>query len=97
MPLSVGTDPNLALTTRRGTGYYKVPSLRGLWYRSLLEHNGSVGSLEEWFDPSRLRDDFVSTGFKGFGVEKRAVKGHEVGLDLSVEDRKALIAFLRTL
>ncbi len=97
MPLSVGTDPNLALTTRRGTGYYKVPSLRGLWYRNLLEHNGSVGSLEEWFDKSRLRDDFVSTGFKGSGVEKRAVKGHEVGLDLSVEDRKALIAFLRTL
>ena len=97
MPLSVGTDPNLALTTRRGTGYYKVPTLRGLWYRNLLEHNGSVGSLEEWFDPSRLRDDFVSTGFKGSGVEKRAVKGHEVGLDLSVEDRKALIAFLRTL
>ena len=95
--MSVGTDPNLALTTRRGTGYYKVPTLRGLWYRNLLEHNGSVGSLEEWFDPSRLRDDFVSTGFQGFGVEKRAVKGHEVGLALSVEDRKALIAFLRTL
>src|SRR5690348_9358852 len=28
MPVSVGTDPNLTLKTRRGTGYYKVPSLR---------------------------------------------------------------------
>ena len=26
MPLSVGTDPGLALKTRKGTGYYKVPS-----------------------------------------------------------------------
>jgi hypothetical protein len=94
---SVGTDPTLALTTRRGTGYYKVPSLRGLWYRDRLEHSGSVGSLEEWFDPNRLRDDFVSTGFRPSGVEKRAVKGHEFGLALSAQDRRALIAFLRTL
>jgi hypothetical protein len=27
--ISVGTDPNLALKTRRGTGYYKIPSLKG--------------------------------------------------------------------
>lgn len=27
---SVGTDPGLALTTRKGTGFYKIPSLRGL-------------------------------------------------------------------
>src|SRR5262249_36959383 len=31
MNLSVGTDPGLALHTGRGTGYYKVPSLKGLW------------------------------------------------------------------
>lgn len=29
--------------------------------------------------------------------DARAVKGHEFGLDLSAEDRKALIAFLNTL
>jgi hypothetical protein len=39
---SVGTDPRLALETRRGTGYYKVPSLKGVWYRGPFEHNGSV-------------------------------------------------------
>ncbi|MGH9660514.1 MAG: hypothetical protein ACRD96_18330, partial [Bryobacteraceae bacterium] len=33
LPVSVGTDPELALKTRRGTGYYKVPSLKGVWYR----------------------------------------------------------------
>ena len=30
---SVGTDPGLALLTRKGTGYDKVPSLKGVWYR----------------------------------------------------------------
>jgi hypothetical protein len=95
--VSVGTDPNLALRTRRGTGYYKVPSLKGVWYRGPFEHNGSVMTLEDWFDPRRLRDDYVPTGFKGYAIETRAVKGHEFGLKLSAEDKRALIAFLKTL
>ena len=93
----MGTDPTLALKTRRGTGYYKVPSLKGLWYRGPIEHNGSVASLEDWFDPRRLTDSYTPTGFKPDGVKTRAVKGHEFGLKLPVEERKALIAFLRTL
>ena len=97
MPMSVGTDPMLALGTRRGTGYYKVPSLKGVWYRGPFEHNGSVATLEDWFDPRRLREDYVPTGFKGYGVTTRAVKGHRFGLDLSADDRRALIAFLKTL
>jgi hypothetical protein len=94
---SVGTDPTLTLTTRRGTGYYKVPSLKGLWYRGPFEHNGSIATLEDWFDSRRLRDDYVPTGWKGHGVRTRAVKGHEFGLDLSSEEKRALIAFLKTL
>jgi hypothetical protein len=97
LPRSIGTDPTLALKTRRGTGYYKVPSLKGVWYRGPFEHNGSVLTLEDWFDPARLREDYVPTGFKGYGVKTRAVKGHEFGLKLSPEDKKALIAFLKTL
>ncbi len=97
MRTTVGTDPTLTLYTRRGTGYYKVPSLRGVWYRGPFEHNGSVATLEDWFDPKRLRDDYVPTGFRGYGVKSRAVKGHTFGLSLSDEDRKALLAFLRTL
>jgi len=54
--VSVGTDPDLSLKTRRGTGYYKAPSLKGVWYRGPFEHNGSVLTLEDWFDPRRLRD-----------------------------------------
>jgi hypothetical protein len=95
--MSVGTDPGLALRTRRGTGYYKVPSLKGVWYRGPFEHSGSVATLEDWFDPRRLRDDYVPTGFKGYGVTTRAVKGHQFGLNLSPDDRRALIAFLKTL
>jgi len=97
LPISVGTDPGLALQTRRGTGYYKVPSLRGVWYRGMFGHSGWCATLEDWFDPRRLRNDYVPTGFKPEGKETFAVKGHPFGLDLSTGDRKALIAFLKTL
>jgi hypothetical protein len=51
--------------------WYKVPSLKGVWYRGPFEHNGSV--------------------------KTRAVKGHALGLDLSADDKKALMPFLKTL
>lgn len=97
LPISVGTDPNLTMKTRRGTGYYKVPSLKGVWYRGPFEHNGSVATLEDWFDPRRLAKEYEPTGFKGYGVTRRAINGHEFGLSLSERERRALIAFLRTL
>ena len=97
LPISVGTDPNLTLKTRRGTGYYKVPSLRGVWYRGMFGHNGWCATLEDWFDPRRTRDDYVPTGFKPYGVKTYAVQGHPFGLTLSEDDREALIAFLKTL
>jgi mono/diheme cytochrome c family protein len=97
MPVSVGTDPNLALKTRKGTGFYKVPSLKGVWYRGMFNHDGSVTTLEEWLDPARLRDDFVPSGFRGHNVTSRAVPGHEFGLRLTAADKAVLIAFLKTL
>jgi len=97
MPVSVGTDPGLALSTRKGTGYYKIPSLKGVWYRGHYLHDGSVGSLEEMFDPDRLRDSHVPEGYRPPGVERRAIKGHEFGLGLNAAERRQLIAFLRTL
>ena len=98
MARSVGTDPTFALQTRKGTGFYKVPTLLGLWYRGPFEHNGSCATLEDWFDPRRLHEDHVPTGWKGpTGTRTRAVKGHPFGLDLSPEHRRALIAYLRTL
>jgi hypothetical protein len=53
--------------------------------------------LEDWFDPARLREDYIPTGFKGVGLKTRAVSGHEFGLTLVPEEKKALIAFLKTL
>ncbi len=97
LPLSVGTDPGLALKTRKGTGYYKVPSLKGVWYRGHYLHDGSLASLEEMFNPERLKDTFTPDGWSLPGVKTRAVKGHEFGLKLSAEERAALVAFLKTL
>ncbi|MFM8419205.1 MAG: hypothetical protein ACKOEQ_03660 [Verrucomicrobiota bacterium] len=97
-PRRIGSDPTLTVATRRGTGFYKVPSLQGVWYRGPFEHNGSCATLEDWFDPRRVRDDYVPTGWKGPpGTKARAVKGHEFGLDVPPEDRRALIAFLKVL
>jgi hypothetical protein len=97
MRVSVGTDPGLALKTRKGTGFYKVPSLRGLWYRPLLLHDGSVASLEEMFDAARLSPDHEPGGWKGPGVTKRAIPGHPFGFGLKPEEKEALLAFLRSL
>jgi hypothetical protein len=97
METRVGTDPRYALETRKGTGYYKVPSLKGVWYRGPFEHNGSVATLEDWFDSARLRDDYIPTAFKGYDGSARSVKGHRFGLDLSPQEKNALVTFLKTL
>jgi hypothetical protein len=92
--VSVGTDPTLAMATRRGTGFYKVPSLRGVWFRNGFGHGGQAETLEEWLDPARLKDDYVP---KGFHVGPGPIQGHEFGLKLSSDDKRDLIAFLKTL
>ena len=93
----IDTDPGLALKTRKGTGLYKIPSLRSLWYRGSNGHAGSVSSLEDWFDPKRLGDNYVPSGWKLPGITKRALPGHEFGLDLSPDEKNSRIAFLKTL
>jgi hypothetical protein len=95
--MTIGTDPGLTLKTRRGTGFYKVPSLKGLWYREMLGHSGYIRTLEDWFNPQRLRPDYVPSGFHRPDEQGFAVGGHPYGLSLSESDRAALIAFLRTL
>jgi len=68
MPVSIGTNPNLALKTRKGTGLYKVPSLRGVWYRSALSHYGSVdnaGGMVRSGAPSRRLRAFGVQGLQG--------------------------------
>jgi hypothetical protein len=95
--VSLGTDPGLALKTRKGTGFYKIPSLRGVWYRPRLLHDASLTSLEEMFDPARTSPEYEPKGWNPPDVTKRAVPGHTFGLSLNSEDRTALLAFLRSL
>jgi hypothetical protein len=97
LPMSVGTDSGLALATRKGTGYYKVPSLKGLWYRGHYLHDGAVATLEEMFDPDRVKETHRPGGWRLPNTLTRAIKGHEFGLHLEPSEREQLIAFLRTL
>lgn len=94
LDISVGTDPYLALKTRRGTGFYKVPSLQGVWFHSALGHGCQAETLEEWFDPARLKADYVP---RGFHIGPGPIQGHAFGLDLPEADKQDLIAFLKTL
>ena len=43
--MSVDTDSNLALNTRRGTGYYKIPSLKG---SGTVDHSNTMGRWQRW-------------------------------------------------
>lgn len=95
--ISVETDPDLALKARRGTGYYKIPSLRGVWYRGNFFHNGELATLDDVFDPMRLKDDYVPTGYKFSTVTTKSVPGHDFGMDLSSDDKESLISFLKSL
>jgi hypothetical protein len=95
--VSVGTDSASALYARRATGYYKVPSLRGAWFRGAFFHNGNLTTLEEVLDPRRLQADYEPSGYKPPYAKTMAVKGHPFGLGLNEQDKQALIAFLKTL
>ena len=96
LDLSVGTDPGLALATRKGTGFYRVPSLRMVWMNACFLHDGSIGSLEEMFGPDRLKGTFHSSNWNAI-IPDHAVSGHPFGLNLNSDERAALIKFLRTL
>jgi hypothetical protein len=63
----------------------------------MFGHSGWCATLDDWFDPRRVRDDYVPTGFKPYDRQTYAVKGHRFGLGLSDEDRRALVSFLKTL
>jgi hypothetical protein len=95
--IRIGVDPRYTLDTHKGTGYYKVPSLKGVWYRGPFGHNGAAATLEDWFDPIRLSPEYLPTGFKGYDGKTRSIPGHPFGLQLSPAERKDLIAFLKTL
>ncbi|HVV17591.1 MAG TPA: c-type cytochrome [Polyangia bacterium] len=89
---SVGTDPTLGRSADRGTGTYRVPSLRGVGSRGPLLHDGTIPSVAALFDPARLTAPFAGR-LHGAGP----VSGHVYGLSLSDADRRAVIAYLEHL
>lgn len=95
--ISVGTDPRLSLYTRRGSGYYKVPSLIGAWNRTAFLHDGHLARLEDLFDTARFSANYVPTYYMPLGVERMAVPGHPFGMELDAEGKKALVAFIKSL
>jgi hypothetical protein len=70
---------------------------RASWDRGPFGHDGAVATLEEGFNQRRLRDDYPRIGFRHYGREQHAVKGHEYGLTLSPQEKTAFVAFLKTL
>jgi hypothetical protein len=50
----IGTDPALGQSRSRGTGAYRVPSLRGVSSRGALRHDGSLADLAALLEPGRL-------------------------------------------
>jgi mono/diheme cytochrome c family protein len=88
----VGTDPTLGVSSDRGTGTYRVPSLHGVGTRGPLLHDGTVPSLAAMLDPARLTPAYPEK-LHGAGP----VPGHPFGLDLDATDRAALVGFLARL
>ncbi len=95
--ISVGTDAVLALYTRKGTGYYKVPSLVGAWNRTAFLHGGNLANLEDLFDSKRLEPDYTPTGYMPPWLTHMAVPGHPFGMELNEKDKRALVAFIKSL
>ena len=89
---AVGTDPTAGRSSERGTGMYRVPSLRGLDARGPLLHDGSLPNLDALFDPER-----TSPSYRGGLLGAGAVFGHAFGLDLDPRSRAALLAYVRAL
>jgi mono/diheme cytochrome c family protein len=93
VPLAViGTDETLGLSSDRGTGTYRVPSLRGVGSRGPLLHDGTLPSLSVMFDPARQTGAFAER-LHGSG----SVMGHPFGLELEGAERTALLAYLSAL
>jgi hypothetical protein len=86
------TDSALALSTARGTGFYRPPALLRVQFAAPYLHHGAVPSLDDLLGPERLQPDYNRSP-----LGKGAVPGHTYGTDLPKQDRDALVAYLRTL
>lgn len=77
----VGTDASVGASRDRGTGGYRVPSLRHVGDRRLLFATGAVANIDALLEPTPARRS----------------AGHTFGLDLAEPDRAALVRYLHRL
>lgn len=88
----VGTHSELGTGRARGTGHYRPAPLIDVRDAAPYLHHGVVPSLEALLSRERLAPEY-DAGTHAPGP----IEGHAYGLDLSSEDRDALIAHLETL
>ncbi|MCG3172548.1 MAG: hypothetical protein GMKNLPBB_00702 [Myxococcota bacterium] len=86
----------------RPTDGYRVNDLRGLWATAPYLHNGSVPTLEDLLKPAADRPKKFRIGpAPGFEVDTtrkgNSNQGHEWGVALPAEDKRALVEFLKSL
>ena len=90
---AIGTDPAAGLSADRGTGFYRVPSLRGLATRGPLLHDGSLAS-PGGFARSRARPARLHARAARLPVP---CLGHLFGLNFDAAERRQVLAYLATL
>ncbi|MBS0189567.1 MAG: MbnP family protein [Phycisphaerales bacterium] len=90
---SVFADPGRASVTGRpaDAGRFKVPSLRNVELTGPYMHDGRFATLEE------VVDHYADGVQPSDSLDPNIAKHPEGGLALSCEDRKAIVAFLKTL
>jgi cytochrome c peroxidase len=72
-------------------GWYKVPSLRNIALTAPYMHDGRFKTLEEVID-------FYSEGVRpSVNIDTKMGYAHQGGVRLSAEDKRKVVAFLRTL
>lgn len=89
--VELGTDTELALGRARGTGRYRPAPLVRVADAAPYFHHGAVPSLEDLLSSDRL-----APGYTRSPAGPGPVPGHPFGLELSSEDRAALLAHLRS-
>lgn len=75
----------------------KIPALSGMAARGPFLHNGSVPTLEDLLSPESRPPVFSQAGSVfDTRLPGHSNRGHSFGMDLDAEDRRGLLAYLRS-
>lgn len=79
-------------------GKFKAPTLRNIELTAPYMHDGSINTLEEVIDHYARGGRLISSGeFKGDGKENPNKSGFVKGFDITEEEKKDIIEFLKSL